>query len=333
MHENYLIIILIIFLAILYDFTNGWNDAANAIATVVSTKVLTPLSAVIFAGILNMLGAFYNTEVAKTIGKGIVNPDVLTAGTVMGALTGAVIWNVLLTLKGMPISITHSLVAAIAGAGVASADFSLSVVNVKVVTKILLALLLSPILGFMIAFLALKIIFFLFRRANPYRVNKWFGTFQLFSSGFMSFSHGANDAQNAMGIITAALFSGGFIKEFEVPAWVILMCAFVIALGTFFGGWKVVRTLGQKIYNLKTVHGFTAETTAAGILLLATRLGIPVSTTHVITSCVVGVGSSKKLSAVRWGVAFNIIFAWIATLPACAILGGVFSYLFKILPR
>jgi len=329
MHEGAFLIIVIIIFAILYDFTNGWNDAANAIATVVSTKVLSPLAAVLFAAILNILGAFYNTEVAKTIGKGIVAPKFLPPIAVVSALAGAVLWNVFLTLKGMPISITHSLVGGIMGAGIVNAGFSLSALNVKVVVKILIALLVSPLLGFIAAMVAIKLIFFIFRTANPSRANKWFGRLQLISSGFMAFSHGANDAQNAMGIITAALFSGGFIKVFEVPYWVILLCATVIGLGTAIGGWRVIRTLGQRIYNLRTVHGFTAETTAAFVILFATKMGIPISTTHVITSAVVGVGSSKKLSAVRWGIAFDILFAWIATIPACAIMSGFFFILLK----
>jgi len=329
MHEGIFLIGVIIILAILYDFTNGWNDAANAIATVVSTKVLTPMVAVLFAAVLNVLGAFYNTEVAKTIGKGIVDPKFLPPIAVVSALAGAVIWNVFLTLKGMPISITHSLVGAIMGAGIVEAGFSLSALKAKVVVKILVALLVSPLLGFIVAMIAIKLLFFIFRNANPSRANKWFARLQIISSAFMAFSHGANDAQNAMGIITAALFSGRFIKVFEVPYWVILLCATVIGLGTAVGGWRVIRTLGQRIYNLRTVHGFTAETTSALVILFATKLGIPISTTHVITSAVVGVGSSKRLSAVRWGIAFNILFAWIATIPACAIMSGIFLMILK----
>lgn len=325
------LIIIIILLAILYDFTNGWNDAANAIATVVSTRVLPPMIAVLMAAMLNIAGAFYNTEVAKTIGKGIVDTRYLDSIAIIGALSGAVTWNVISTLKGLPISITHSLVAGIAGAGIINASFSFSVLNIKVILKILIALLVSPLLGFLVGFSFLKILFFLLRTANPSKANKWFGILQIFSSAFMSFSHGSNDAQNAMGIITAALLAGKYIDKFEVPKLVILLCATVIGIGTAAGGWKVIKTLGQKIYNLKPVHGFTAETSASIVILLATKGGIPISTTHVITSAVVGVGSSKKLSAVRWGVAINIIFAWIATLPACALLGGLFTYFFKIL--
>lgn len=328
MHSE-IVLFLVIILAILYDFTNGWNDAANAIATVVSTRVLTPIAAVIFAGLLNMAGAFYNTEVAKTIGKGIADPRYLTQLHIAGALLGAVVWNVFLTINGMPISITHSLVSAIAGAGVSAGGFK--ILNFSVLKKIGLALIISPILGFFAGMFFMWLLLLAFRNASPSRVNRWFGFLQLFSSGFMSFSHGANDAQNAMGIITAALLAGGFISEFEVPRWVILLCGTVIAVGTFFGGWRVVRTLGQRIYSLKTIHGFTAETTAALVMIGATRLGIPISTTHVITSTIVGVGSSKRLSAVRWGVAFNIVFAWVATIPACAILGYLFATIFKSL--
>lgn len=321
------ILILVIFLAILYDFTNGWNDAANAIATVVSTRVLSPLTAVIFAGLLNMAGAFYNTEVAKTVGKGIVNPIYITQIHIAGALLGAVVWNVFLTLRGMPISITHSLVSAIAGAGISAGG--VKILNLAVLKKIALALIFSPFIGFLGGMIFMWFLLIFFQNATPSRANRWFGTLQLFSSGFMSFSHGANDAQNAMGIITAALLAGGYIEHFEVPKWVILLCGTVIAIGTFFGGWRVIRTLGQRIYSLRTIHGFTAETTAAFVMLGATRMGIPISTTHVITSTIVGVGSSKRLSAVRWGVAFNIVFAWIVTLPACTFMGWLFAIIFK----
>ncbi len=317
------IIILTIFIAILFDISNGWNDSANAIATVVSTKVLTPAKAVIMAASLNFLGAFFSTAVAKTIGKGIVDPQAITSVVVISALIAGFSWNAIMTIKGLPVSASHALIGSLIGSALAQGG--MDVLNFYGLKKIFLALLISPFMGFFFGYLFMKLILILFGRYSPGVINKKFGILQIFSSGFMAFSHGSNDAQKVMGIITLALISGGFIKTMEVPLWVIVTCAAAMGLGTAFGGWKVIKTVGIKMLRLEPVHGFAAETSATAIILGASYIGMPVSTTHVISTSIMGVGATKRLSAVRWGVAGKILMAWIFTLPFCALFGWLIN--------
>lgn len=322
------ILVLIVILAILFDISNGWNDSANAIATVVSTRVLSPTSAVIFAAVMNILGAFLTTEVAKTIGKGIVDPGAVTATVIAIALLVSFIWNGAMTMIGMPVSASHALIGSLIGASVAYGGFG--ILNSKGIMTIFLALITSPFLGIAIGFIFMKIILWLFGTHSPGSLNKYFGRLQLISSGFMAFSHGSNDAQKVMGIITLSLVSGGVLQTVDVPLWVILTCALAMGAGTLMGGWRVIKTLGVSMLKLEPIHGFAAETSASALILGASAMGLPVSTTHVISTSIMGVGATKRLSAVRWGIAGKIVLAWVFTLPVCA---GVSWVLCKIFVR
>lgn len=315
MHE---ILILIIILAVIFDIANGWHDAANAIATVVSTKVLSPLTAVALAAVMNILGAFFTTAVAKTVGTGIVDPLAVTDTVIIAGLLSAILWNLITLFLGLPVSSSHALFGGIAGA--AMAHGGASIMNSGGIVKILMSLLISPILGFIIGYGFMKLILALFGRLAPGIVGKYFGRMQIFSSAFFAFGHGSNDAQKAMGIITMALVSGGVIQAMEVPKWVILTCALAMGLGTLFGGWKIIKTLGVKMLKLEPIHGFSAETSATAVIITASHFGLPVSTTHVVSSAILGVGATKRLSAVRWGIAGKIVMAWVLTLPACIVM-------------
>ncbi len=317
MSEPGWIIILVVVLAVFFDFTNGWNDAANAIATVVSTRVLTPLQAVLLAGALNVAGAFYSTAVAKTIGKGIVDPTAVTQLTVAAALVGGIVWNGWMTLIGMPISASHALIGGIMGAAIAHGG--VRILNVQGLKPIFAAMLVSPALGLLLGLLFMAGLGQLFFRASPAWANPLFRKLQVVSVSFMAFSHGTGDAQKVMGVITLALVSGGYLSTMEVPWWVILIAALAMGLGTVVGGWKVVKTLGLKMLKLQPVHGFAAETTAAMIIVGASDLGVPVSTTHTITTSIMGVGAAQRLSAVRWGVSVKILYAWLLTLPGAGL--------------
>jgi PiT family inorganic phosphate transporter len=313
MHE---ITFLVIAIALIFEMSNGWNDSANAIATVVSTRVLSPMKAVVLAASMNILGAFFSTAVAKTIGKGIVDPTAITETVVASALAAGFLWNGAMTLLGLPVSASHALIGSLIGASVAFGGTG--ILNLAGLQKIFIALLTSPIFGIVFGFLFMKLILRFFGRYSPGSVNRSFGRLQLVSSGFMAFSHGSNDAQKVMGIITLSLVSGGHLSSLEVPLWVILICALAMGLGTAMGGWRVIKTLGVQMLQLQPVHGFAAETAATGIILGASSLGLPVSTTHVISTSIMGVGATKRLSAVRWGIAGKIVTAWVLTLPACA---------------
>jgi PiT family inorganic phosphate transporter len=313
------IIILVVLLAILFDISNGWNDAANAIATVVSTRVLTPLQAVLLATFMNILGAFASTAVAKTIGKGIVDPTLITQSVIASALCAGFLWNTMMTFIGMPVSASHALIGGLIGAVVAFGG--VEILNFQGLTKIFTALLISPVFGIIFGYLLMKSILKFFCNFSPGIINKYFGRLQIISSSFMAFSHGMNDAQKVMGIITAALVSGGFLKSLEIPFWVILTCALAMGFGTAIGGWRVIKTLGVHMLKLQPVNGFAAETAATAVIVGASQLGLPVSTTHVISTSIMGVGATKRLSAVRWGVARKIVMAWIFTLPMCAAMG------------
>ncbi|MGB9715625.1 MAG: inorganic phosphate transporter [Thermodesulfovibrionales bacterium] len=317
------IIVVIVVLAILFDISNGYNDAANAIATVVSTRVLKPPHAVLLAVIMNILGAFLTTAVAKTIGKGVVDPKAVTELVILSALSSGIFWNTLMTILGLPISASHALIGGLIGASVSYGG--LKILNIAGLAQIFSSLLVSPIIGIIFGFFMMRLILKFFGMLPVGTINKYFGRFQLLSSGFMAFSHGSNDAQKVMGIITLSLVSGGFLHSLEVPFWVIIICALAMGLGTAIGGWKVIKTMGISMAKLEPVHGFAAETSATAIILGASHLGLPVSTTHVIATAIMGVGATKRLSAVRWGIGKKIVLAWILTLPMCAILAWLIN--------
>lgn len=309
------IVLVIIVLALIYDFGNGLNDAANAISTVVATKVLTPLKAVILAALGNFIGPFlFGVAVATTTGKGIVDPTLIDFRVLSAAVAAAIFWTYSITFKGFPISITHSLIGGLIGAGLVKAGLA-AIVIPKVLT-IFLFIGVAPLLGFLGGLAFTVIIFWSFRRYKPSKVNAYFKRLQLISASLYSIGHGANDAQNSMGIISITLFTFGYLgNEFYVPSWVVIICATAISLGTLAGGWKVVKTMGIKMTKLRPVDGFCAETSGGLTLFFCTILGVPVSTTHVIAGSIMGVGSTRSLSAVRWGVARNIVGAWFLTIP------------------
>jgi len=314
-------IFIVILLAILFDISNGYNDAANAIATVVSTRVLTPVQAVMLAVSMNILGAFLTTAVAKTIGKGIVDPTAITEVVVASALFAGFSWNTIMTFFGLPVSASHALIGGLVGASISYGG--IHILNMSGITKILVALIISPIFGLAIGFICMTLILKICGRLPVSTINKYFGKLQILSASFMAFGHGSNDAQKVMGIITLSLVSGGYLSSVEVPFWVILLCALAMGLGTALGGWKVIKTMGVRMLKLEPVHGFAAETSATAIIIGASHLGLPVSTTHVIATAIMGVGATKRLTAVRWGIGKKIVNAWILTLPACAILAWI----------
>jgi inorganic phosphate transporter, PiT family len=318
------ILALLIGLALLFDFMNGFHDAANAIATVVSTGVLKPQHAVAMAALFNVVAIlFFQMKVAATVGKGTIEPSMVDHYVVFGALVGAIFWNVLTWYYGIPSSSSHALIGGLIGAAVAKAGTGalISAGLIKTISFILL----SPLLGFVFGSIMMVLVSWLFVRSTPRRIDKWFRRMQLVSASMYSLGHGGNDAQKTIGIIWMLLIAAGYssAKDPLPPNWVILSCYAAIGLGTLFGGWRIVKTMGQKITKLKPVGGFCAETGGAVTLFLATALGIPVSTTHTITGAIVGVGSSRKMSAVRWGVAGNIVWAWIFTIPASAFVAAI----------
>ncbi len=318
------VIILLVVLALAFDFMNGFHDAANSIATVVSTGVLRPGQAVLFAAFFNFVAIFvFHLSVAATVGKGIVQPGIVDTHVVMGALVGAISWNVITWYYGIPSSSSHALIGGIVGAviGKAGTDALLAAGILKTVVFIFV----SPLMGYLLGSLMMLAVAWIFRRTSPSRVDGWFRRLQLVSAGAYSLGHGGNDAQKTIGIIWMLLIATGYhaAAEKAPPAWVVVSCYLAIGLGTMFGGWRIVKTMGQKITKLKPVGGFCAETGGALTLFLATGLGIPVSTTHTITGAIVGVGSAQRASAVRWGVAGNIVWAWVLTIPASAFIAVV----------
>ena len=319
--------ILIISLALIFDFYNGMNDAANSIATVVSTRVLTPIQAVVWAAFFNFIAAFmFGVSVATTIGKGIVDVNIVDNFVIFSGLIGAIILSATATHFGLPISVSHSIIGGYGGAGLAKAGFSAIIVSGY--TKVVIFIFLAPILGFIFALLFSTATLWIVRYKSPYKVDMYFRKFQLISAALFSLSHGSNDAQKTIGIITVVLFTNGLIgASFHVPFWVILMSYSVIALGTLIGGWKVIRTLGMRVTKLTPFGGFSAETSAGLTIIFATIFGIPVSTTHTITGSIIGVGTTKRFSAVRWGVARNILWAWILTIPLSAIFAMATYYI------
>ncbi|MFZ6709303.1 inorganic phosphate transporter [Undibacterium sp. TC9W] len=323
-HMSLHVIILLVVLALLFDFMNGFHDAANAIATVVSTGVLKPSQAVAMAALFNVFAFFvFNLSVAKTIGKGTIDPVIVDHYVIFGALVGAIFWNLVTWYFGIPSSSSHALIGGLIGAAVAKEGTGALIA--AGLYKIILFIVLSPLLGFVLGSVMMLIVSWLFVKSTPRKVDKWFRRLQLVSASVFSLGHGGNDAQKTMGIIWMLLIAAGYSSEADKgpPGWVVYSCYAAIGLGTLFGGWRIVKTMGQKITKLKPVGGFCAETGGAITLIMATVLGIPVSTTHTITGAIVGVGSAQKMSAVRWGVAGNIVWAWILTIPASAFVAAI----------
>jgi len=321
MPETYFLLLCVILLALVFDFINGFHDTATAIATSVSTRALTPKKAIIMATILNLVGALSGTAVAKTVGVGLVEVASVTQVTVISALTAAIIWDIITWYFGLPTSSSHALLSSLVGAAIATAGTN--VIIMKGVYMVLAGLIFAPLIGLVIGYLLMLLLVRWFRNHSPSSVNATFGKLQIISAAYMAFSHGSNDAQKTMGIIAMALVSYYHLPEFHVPYWVMGACAIAMALGTAVGGWRIIKTLGVRIVALQPISGFAAQTSAATIIEIASRIGLPLSTTHVISSSIMGVGAQKRLSAVRWGVGGNIIIAWIITLPACALLAWV----------
>ena len=321
-----LIVLGLIFTALCFDFINGFHDAANSIATVVSTRVLSPLQAVIWAAFFNFVAAFtFGTAVAKTIGKGMIDISAVTSAVIFGGLVGAIVWDLITWYFGLPTSSSHALIGGYAGAAVARAG--LGVIIASGWTKTLIYIVLAPLMGLVLGLLLEIAILWIFHRQTPMRVDRIFRRLQLVSAALYSLGHGTNDAQKTMGIIAGVLFTAGYLKAFSIPMWVILAAHSAIALGTLSGGWRIIHTMGSKITKLQPVSGFAAETAGAITLFIASHLGVPVSTTHTITGAIVGVGATRRLSAVRWGVAGRIVWAWVLTIPMAAFIGALTYYI------
>lgn len=319
-------IILLLFVLLLIlgaEFVNGWTDAANAIATVVSTRVLSPKRAVLLATSLNILGTFSGTAVAETIGKGIVNPDMVTITTVAAAMISIITWSTIAWRWGLPTSESHALISGLAGSALASGGWK--ALEFSGWEKIGIGLVMSTFLGFSLAFLLFHLIMILCARMPISRARRLFGKLQIFSAGFVAFGHGSNDGQKFMGAFALALFITGFLREFTIPFWVILLCAGTMGMGTLFGGWRIIKTMGGRLARLEPQHGFAAETAAATAIELASRFGIPLSTTHTISAAIMGVGSSQGIRRVRWSVAQNIVMAWLLTFPICGLLSFIIT--------
>lgn len=322
MSQQFLIVAGLVAVALAFDYINGFHDAANSIATVVSTRVLSPGQAVIWAAVFNFLAAFFfGVKVANTIGKGMVDLKAVTFAVIFAGLVGAIVWDLITWLFGLPTSSSHALIGGYAGAAIARA-MSFNVIVPGGWTKTMVFIVVSPLIGMVAGLGLMTATFWLFRNIVPQRVDKWFRRLQLCSAAAFSLSHGANDAQKTMGIITGVLVTAGYMKTFHVPWWVILSAHAAIGLGTLAGGWRIIHTMGSKITKLQPVGGFAAETGAAIAIFTATFFGIPVSTTHAITGAIVGVGATRRLSAVRWGVAGQIVWAWLLTIPAAGIFGA-----------
>jgi inorganic phosphate transporter, PiT family len=315
------LIFFIILVALVFDFLNGFHDAANSIATVVSTRVLTPRFAVLWAAFFNFVAAFgFGTNVAKTLGSGMIVLESVTEYVILAGLIGAILWDVITWYFGLPTSSSHALLGGYAGAAIAHAG--LSVIIAKGWYKTLAFLVLSPIIGLGLGFLLMVSVYWIFRNITPSTINKYFSKLQLVSAGLYSLGHGTNDAQKTMGVIAGLLYTKGLLTSFFIPFWVVLLCHAAIALGTMAGGWRIVKTMGQKVTKLKPVGGFCAETAGAITLLGTAYAGIPVSTTHTITGAIMGVGATRRLSAVRWGVANRIVWAWVLTIPLSALMSA-----------
>lgn len=329
------LLVLVVAGALVFEYINGFHDAANAIATVVSTKVLTPRQAVVYGACLEFSGALMGTHVAKTIGAGIIDPTTITLHVIFCALCAAIIWNLITWFFGLPSSSSHALIGGLIGASVVNAGWG-CVRFLELIDKVIAPMFTAPVIGFCTGLIVMAILLRIFYKANPDKVNRRFRRCQIFSAGLMALSHGSNDAQKTMGIITLALMAGGILHggphgEFEIPIYVILACAAIMCCGVMSGGWKIIRTMGSKIIKLKPINGFAAESSAASIILLASHFGIPLSTTHVISTAIMGVGTTYKAHAVKWGVIGNIVWAWVLTIPICTIISSIIYFIYKSL--
>lgn len=344
-----ILLALVLITAFIFEYINGFHDSANAIAMVVSTKALSPRRAILYAASLDFTGAFFGTHVAQTIGAGMVSPGAVTQLVLLCALLGAVIWNLFTWFFGLPSSSSHALIGGLLGAAVMRTYFTLdthpelilkipsmhlehpalNVINGhNLFYKVILPMVTSPILGFVVGFLVILVLLKIFHKVRPETLNRVFRRLQLFSSGMLAFSHGSNDAQKTMGIITLSLMTMGVIqnKTFEIPVWVICACAMTLSLGTMTGGWKIIRTMSSKVVKMKPIHGFSVEMASGSIILVASHFGFPVSTTHIISTAIVGVGSMVKASAVKWGIFKKIVVAWVCTIPICMLLSATIYY-------
>ncbi len=319
------VVIIIVILALSFDYVNGFHDTANAIATSVSTKALSPRQAIIIAATLNFFGALSGTAVAATIGKNVVLPELITPLLIIAALVGAIFWNLFTWYFGIPSSSSHALIGGLTGGAIAA--FGLFAVNWAGFIRIFTGLILAPIIGLIAGSLVMTLLFWLFKNASPAQTNNKFRKLQIVSAAMASFAHGSNDAQKSMGIITMVLLSGGFISVFHVPLWVKVACALAMAAGTAAGGWKIIRTMGGKIFRIEPINGFAADFTASVTIYSATLLGAPVSTTHVVSSSIMGVGAAKRLRGVRWNIARQIVIAWFITIPSSALV-SILAYKF-----
>jgi PiT family inorganic phosphate transporter len=321
MHDSFHLLIAVIVLAVIFDFINGFHDTANAIANSISTRVLTPRQAIILAAVMNLVGAFSGTAVAKTVGSGLVLPVSITQITVLAALISAIFWNLLTWLYAIPSSSSHALMSSLVGAAIATSGTD--VIIITGVLKIFGALILTPVFCFLLGWLVMFLLAQVLANSNPTKINKFSQRLQIGSAAYMAFSHGNNDAQKTMGIITLAIVSYYHLPTFVVPDWVILICALAMAMGTAAGGWRIIKTLSVKLASMRPINGFAADMVAASVIEAASRFGLPLSTTHIMSSAIMGVGASRRLSAVRWGIGGNIVLTWILTIPACAIMAWV----------
>ena len=317
-------VVVVILLALAFDYINGMHDSANAIATVVSTRVLSPRTAIMVAATLNFVGALWSESVAKTMGKGIVDPKLITLATVVAILLAAIIWNLITWYYGIPSSSSHALIGGIVGGTLASAGPG--ALQADGIMKVVKGLFLSPVIGALLGFTIMLALMWMFRNVAPGKLNKGFRGAQLLSAGIMAFSHGMGDAQKSMGIIAMALVAGGFMGTMTIPLWVKLLCAGAMAMGTAAGGWRIIKTLGHKMIKLQPIHGFAAEAAASTVILTASSWGVPVSTTHCISGGIMGVGATRRLNAVRWDVASQMAFAWVLTIPATALIAFVMEW-------
>jgi PiT family inorganic phosphate transporter len=330
METSLYLIIPIIIIALIFDFTNGMHDAANSISTIVSTRVLSPRQAVVWAAFFNFIAfLIFGTGVAKTIGKGMIDIEIVTATVILAGLIGAIAWNLITWYFGLPSSSSHALIGGYAGAAIAKGGFG--VIITAGWYKTLIFIVVAPLIGLVMGFILKVITSWIVHKKSPAGINKWSRVAQIFSAAAFSLGHGGNDAQKTMGIIASLLFAGGLLKEFQVPLWVVLSAHAAIATGTLTGGWRIVKTMGQKITKLRPIDGFCAETAAASSIFLSTYLSIPVSTTHVITGAISGVGSVQRLSAVRWGVTLRIVWAWLFTIPVSGLISLLIYLLIKLI--
>lgn len=331
MPESMSLLVVIIIVALVFDYTNGAHDSANAIASVVSTRVLSPRTAVIMSGVLNFAGAFLGTHVAETVGKGIVSPEMISGSQtiLLAALSGAILWNLFTWRVGLPSSSSHALIGGLIGAAVVNSGYN-SLEYSSIIRKVIIPLFLSPIAGFVAGYVFMLVLAWVSYRMRFKTANALFKNLQVIAAAGMSVSHGMNDAQKTMGIIALALFIFHRIPVLYIPAWVKIACAAVIMLGTLNGGWRIIKTMGQKILRMRPVHGFASQSATAGVIFTASLFGAPISTTQVTTSSLLGVGSSKRFSEVRWSVAGSVVAAWFITIPASAMVGALCMYMFKL---